>query len=168
MLFFELIFFVFVFWIFLDNIDCDYYFTHGVVVAADVLWFTVAVESFLDCDEAEDADEYADGVVEDVGGEIPEAFVRGAILIGECDGDGQIDEVGEQLGEELFGCVEEPYPPGTAWLFFVSFDDQYWEGEDAETNLYKDSDETYHIAVVILWVVIVHGLNRFIKIETLS
>ena len=50
-------------------------------------------EALLDALQAENADQNSQSVIQDVRDEIPEALIRWRIGWGECDGDGEVDEV---------------------------------------------------------------------------
>lgn len=68
-----------------------------VIVARDVLELLAINKALLDAHQASDADEDSQGVVEDVGDEIPEALVGRGVGRGKGDGNGEIDEVRHHL-----------------------------------------------------------------------
>lgn len=110
--------------------------------------FASPAETAFDGLESEDADEHSEGIIKDVGDEVPEAFVGAAVFVGEGDRNGKIDKVREELRDELFGSVEDPYLPRPARLFPHAFDEQDGEGEDAESDLDEDAQQTHHVAAV--------------------
>ena len=101
--------------------------------------FASFAKTAFDSLESEDADKYSEGIIKDVGDEVPETFVRAAVFVGQCDRNGKIDKVREELRDELFGSVEDPYFPRSTRLLFHAFDEEDGEGEDAESDLDEDA-----------------------------
>lgn len=82
---------------FLHDIDSHKHLLDGIVVSTNILHSALFDQSPLDNDKAKNTNQHSYGIVEDVGGEIPEALIGRGVLVCERDGDGQVDEMGQHL-----------------------------------------------------------------------
>lgn len=66
---------------------------------------------------------------------------------GQGEGDGDVEEVGQQLRDGLFGGVEAPDPPGTLWVLLVALEEEHGEGEQAQHELHQHSEPPEELAL---------------------
>jgi|LakMenEpi03Aug12_release.lakeMendotaPanAssembly.Ray.scaffolds.fasta_scaffold3492337_1 hypothetical protein len=85
----------------LHGIDSHKHLLHGIVVSTNILHSALFDQSPLDNDKAKNTDQHPHCIVQDVGGEIPQALIGRGVLVCERDGDGQVDEMGQHLRDAL-------------------------------------------------------------------
>ena len=68
---------------FVHDLDRNKHLLRCIVIPAYILRLSFVDERLFDGNQAKHANQYSDGIIEDVGGKVPKAFVRCAIFVGE-------------------------------------------------------------------------------------
>ena len=62
------------------------------------------------------------------------------------EGDGNVDEMRDQLGGGLLGRIEGPYFPGSLGVLVLAFEDKDAEAHETKDELDNDTDDAHHFA----------------------
>lgn len=134
----------------IPNFYSQNHFLLSIVVPWDKLFLSLSLQPPFNPSQQTHAHNYSESIVEDVCHQIPQALVGRCIIIGEGDGDGEVDEVSHKLGDQLFRGVEDPNSPRSLWRLSEPFDDQNWEGENSQWNLNYYAWQASHWAALVL------------------
>lgn len=143
----------------------------GIVIAANILSFSIFYQSFFDENKAKYANQYSNSIIQDIGGEVPQALIGGGILVGESDGYGEVDEMGEHLRDALLRCIEHPDLPRSRRALPKPLDQQDGEREHSEPDLDQNPQHAHHVAVVVApagnnLALLIHFIFQMIKVPS--